>query len=83
MDEKELIEKLNVFFDYLVPKEKIADALKLSRLKEKQRVLVGLFEGHVIRTRIFNHEVYVDVEIGGVINPYQMKDIKPEQSDEA
>lgn len=75
MEEKEVIEKLNVFFDYLVPKEKIADALKLAGLKEKQRVLVGLFEGHVVRTRIFNHEIWIDIEMGGVIEPYLIQDI--------
>lgn len=52
-------------------------------IKEKQWVRVGLFRGIVTRIREFKGETWVDVEISGVINPYRLDDIEPEQSDES
>ena len=52
-------------------------------INEGDFVLADGFRGKVIRFRQLNGETLVDIEIGGVINPYQMKDIKPEQSDES
>lgn len=51
---------------------------KEKKIKEGDFVLADGFRGKVIRFRQLNSETLVDIEIGGVINPYQMKDIKPE-----
>ncbi|MDD2267040.1 hypothetical protein [Sulfuricurvum sp.] len=51
---------------------------KEKEIKEGDFVLADGFRGKVIRFRKLNGETLVDIEIGGVINPYQMKDIKPE-----
>ena len=41
-------------------------------------VYVGLFRGKVTRIRDFKGQTWVDVEIGGVVNPYLIEDIEPE-----
>lgn len=50
---------------------------KAKQFKEGDFVLADGFRGKVIRFRKVNGKTYIDIEIGGVINPYQMKDIKP------
>lgn len=52
-------------------------------IKEKQWVRVGLFRGIVTRIRSFKGEVWIDVEISGVVEPYKIDDVEPEQSDES
>lgn len=52
--------------------------MKEKEIKEGDFVFADGFRGKVIRFRQLNGETLVDIEIGGVINPYQMKDIKPE-----
>lgn len=52
-------------------------------IKEKQWVKVGLFRGIVTRIRLFKGEVWIDVEIKGVVEPYKIDDVEPEQSDES
>lgn len=51
-------------------------------IKEKDWVRVGLFRGVVNRIREFQGTVYIDVEIGGVVNPYPIDEVEPEESDE-
>lgn len=57
--------------------------MEQKEIKEGDFVLADGFRGRVVRFRKLHGEKLVDIEIGGVINPYQMKDIKPEQSDES
>ncbi len=52
-------------------------------IKEKQWVKVGLFRGIVTRIRIFKGEVWIDVEIDGVVEPYKIDDVEPEVCYEA
>lgn len=49
-------------------------------IKEKQWVKVGLFRGIVTRIREFKGDVWVDVEIGGVVEPYKIDDVDTECS---
>lgn len=41
-------------------------------------VYVGLFQGKVVRIREFKGDTWVDIEMGGVIEPYLIKDITKE-----
>lgn len=52
-------------------------------IKEKDWVRVGLFRGVVNRIREFKGTVYVDVEIGGVVNPYPIDEVELEKDDES
>ncbi|PHM18066.1 MAG: hypothetical protein CJD30_03645 [Sulfuricurvum sp. PD_MW2] len=52
-------------------------------IKEKQWVRVGLFRGIVTRIREFKGDIWVDVEISGVVEPYKLDDVEPEQGDES
>lgn len=46
-------------------------------------VYVGLFRGIVTRIRLFQGMTWVDVEIGGVVNPYPINEVEPEAYYEA
>lgn len=52
-------------------------------IKEKDWVRVGLFRGIVNRIREFKGTVYVDVEIGGVVDPYPIDEVELEKDDES
>lgn len=51
-------------------------------IKEKDWVRVGLFRGIVNRIREFKGVTYIDVEIGGVVNPYPIDEVELEKDDE-
>lgn len=46
-------------------------------------VNVGLFRGVVTRIRVSQGVTWVDVEMGGVVNPYPINEVEPEVCYEA
>lgn len=54
-------------------------------MKKKKKKIVPMgwayargFRGKVVRIRRFNGETLVDLEIGGVIDPYKINEVIPE-----
>lgn len=86
------IENINLIMGLLISAVLVYAFLKIDRFKTNEKgedmerkkiepgdwVYVGPFRGKVIRIRERKGNVWVDVEIRGVIDPYRINDVIPE-----